>query len=239
MINEKTLGLFLWGVVAYAIVLLIYFTFLVFKHDANFVSAFGSILSGIATFYAAFIAIYLYNDWRKPAKFELKKEMLKDIQGILREKYSVIDFLNNEIIRRYQNQELYNRNPINKDYYPDFNIAFLASKLLFRFEEYSNLNNDNDFKLKYKNFIELLRSYHFHFPYILSINEEKNESIINYRCDIEYLDKKAFYTHYENNKQKQPDLSDATTKDIIYMLFDSYQELTSKILELLDPEKHN
>ncbi|WP_312058100.1 hypothetical protein [Acinetobacter courvalinii] len=63
--REFFLAVLLWTVVSYAISLLIYCTMknlIGFKPD--FISAFGSILGAIATFFAALVAIYIFNGWR-------------------------------------------------------------------------------------------------------------------------------------------------------------------------------
>ncbi|MCW8039808.1 SoxR reducing system RseC family protein [Acinetobacter entericus] len=206
--------------------------------DIGKISAFGSVLGGVGAFFAGFVAIYLFNDWRKPAKFELEKKIIYEIQEILREKYSILNFLNNEILRRCNNPELFDQMPISKDYYPDFNIAFVASELVFRFEEYSKFNDDNELKLNYLNFVELLKSYHYYFPEILSENEDGNSNVINYKCNIEFINKNAFYFKYPDINQKQPEQLSAEVSSIIHMLYDSYQQLTSKLLELLNPESH-
>lgn len=235
--NEKVSVVTLLLLVAYAVALLTYSTFDIFldKSDED-ISAFGSILSAIATFAASFVAVYLFNDWRKPAKFELEKKILYEIQEILREKYSVLLFLNDEILRRYKNPELFNETPISKDYYPDFNIAFVASELLLRFDEYSNFNDDNKLKLQYLNFLELLKSYHYYFPEILSANDDGNNNVINYKCNIEFINKNGFYNEYQDTNQKYPKQSSAKVGAVILKLNVSYQDLTSKLLKLLDPE---
>lgn len=65
------LALLLWGVVAYAIALLIYCTIKdVFHSSVENISAFGSILGGCGAFFAAFVAIYLFNDWRENEDFK-------------------------------------------------------------------------------------------------------------------------------------------------------------------------
>lgn len=55
----------LWSVVAYAIALLTYCTMNNFlKSSADDISAFGSILGACGAFLAAFVATYLFNDWK-------------------------------------------------------------------------------------------------------------------------------------------------------------------------------
>ncbi|ENX63609.1 hypothetical protein F885_00351 [Acinetobacter higginsii] len=56
----------LWGVVIYAVALLTYCTMKnVFSASADFISAFGSILGACGALFAAFVAAYLFNDWRE------------------------------------------------------------------------------------------------------------------------------------------------------------------------------
>ncbi|WP_262467673.1 hypothetical protein [Acinetobacter pittii] len=64
--KETLLSVLLCGVVIYAIALLIYCTFKnLFGASADFISAFGSILGACAAIFAAFVAAYLFNDWRE------------------------------------------------------------------------------------------------------------------------------------------------------------------------------
>ncbi|WP_155120878.1 hypothetical protein [Acinetobacter calcoaceticus] len=60
----------LWGVVAYAIALLTYCTMNNFLNSsADDISAFGSILGACGAFFAAFVATYLFNDWKVQETF--------------------------------------------------------------------------------------------------------------------------------------------------------------------------
>lgn len=69
--NLNFLALLLWGVVAYAIGLLIYCSMkYVFNTSGENISAFGSILGGCGAFFAAFVAVYLFNDWRETEDFK-------------------------------------------------------------------------------------------------------------------------------------------------------------------------
>lgn len=59
-------SILLWGIVTYAIALLTYCTLRAYICDnKDFISSFGSIIGGIGTFFAAFIAAYLFNDWKE------------------------------------------------------------------------------------------------------------------------------------------------------------------------------
>ncbi|HFG6923723.1 hypothetical protein NQ659_09215 [Acinetobacter baumannii] len=73
--NRRKLNLsvvLLWGVVAYAIALLTYCTMNKFlKSSADDISAFGSILGACGAFFAAFVATYLFNDWKDQKKYEI------------------------------------------------------------------------------------------------------------------------------------------------------------------------
>lgn len=61
----------LWSVVAYAIALLTYCTMNNFLHSsADDISAFGSILGACGAFFAAFVATYLFNDWKEQQKHQ-------------------------------------------------------------------------------------------------------------------------------------------------------------------------
>lgn len=73
--KDKLQSLILWGVVSYALAILIYFTLKVFGHTAEFISAFGSILAATAAFFAAYVAIALFNNWRDQHNKTVEKEM--------------------------------------------------------------------------------------------------------------------------------------------------------------------
>ena len=70
----------LWGVVAYAIALLSFCTMKnIYGTTADYISAFGSYLGAIGAFFAAFVAVYLFSDWKVQALHEIKKEHLGKI----------------------------------------------------------------------------------------------------------------------------------------------------------------
>ncbi|NYB19684.1 MAG: hypothetical protein HYH09_18115, partial [Acinetobacter baumannii] len=59
MDKEDKQSLLLWGVVAYSVALLLYCSLKTLNGaDAEYISAFGSILSAIATIFASIIAVY-------------------------------------------------------------------------------------------------------------------------------------------------------------------------------------
>lgn len=70
----------LWGIVAYAIALLSFCTIKnIYGTTADYISAFGSYLGAIGAFFAAFVAVYLFSDWKVQALHEIKKEHLGKI----------------------------------------------------------------------------------------------------------------------------------------------------------------
>ncbi|WP_394661555.1 hypothetical protein [uncultured Acinetobacter sp.] len=54
------------------------------------ISAFGSILSGIGTFFAAYAAIYIFNGWKVQANFDLKKEHVNQLSILLSMAYDEV-----------------------------------------------------------------------------------------------------------------------------------------------------
>lgn len=80
MKKETFLSILLWGIVAYSVAVLSYFTLkIMFKHDSSFISAFGAILSASGTFFAAYIATKLYNNWRDEKRYDLESKYLASI----------------------------------------------------------------------------------------------------------------------------------------------------------------
>lgn len=79
MKKEKYIVSLLWGIVAYAVAILAYFTLKAFNHSADFISAFGSILSATATMFAAYVAIHLYTDWREQHNKLLENNFIMNI----------------------------------------------------------------------------------------------------------------------------------------------------------------
>lgn len=73
--NEIFLVVLLWSVVVYAVALLTFCTKkYVFEDGAEFISAFGTYLGAIGTFFAACVAAYLFTDWKDQARYESNKE---------------------------------------------------------------------------------------------------------------------------------------------------------------------
>jgi hypothetical protein len=84
----------LWGVVAFAIALLTYCTMNNFLNSsADNISAFGSILGACGAFFAAFVATYLFNDWKEQQRYQNTLQFGLDVYSnfkILDDKFTQI-----------------------------------------------------------------------------------------------------------------------------------------------------
>ncbi|WP_267581519.1 hypothetical protein [Acinetobacter pittii] len=86
MNKEDKQSLLLWGIVAYTVALLLYCTLkTLIGAGAELISAFGSILSAIATIYATFIAIKLYANWRDPHQASFYVNECKNVLDIYKQ----------------------------------------------------------------------------------------------------------------------------------------------------------
>lgn len=98
MKKEKLLTVGLWLIVAYAVGLLTFCThyFVLNKSDA-YISAFGSILSAVATFSASFIAVYLFNDWKIQHNKQVQNQISLTVYDSFLSLNSKINELANEL----------------------------------------------------------------------------------------------------------------------------------------------
>lgn len=202
MKKEKTLELLLWGVVAYAAAVLIFYTLRAFDHGADFISAFGSILSAAATFFAAYVAIALFNDWKKPQRY-LNKKQYADNLKILVKDYSAS-------FRPYINALSDIRLEVNETTLDDFNKT---SDVLFR-----NLDNlillfreaDIHFKDNLEPFREMeiyLKDFRYAFTNVLPLNiEDTKRGFMEGKYLKEVQNLSNLYTqlmlNYQNNVLK-------------------------------------
>ncbi|PJG65308.1 hypothetical protein CVD09_16990, partial [Acinetobacter seifertii] len=86
MDKEDKQSLLLWGIVAYSVALLLYCTSkTLIGADADSISAFGSVLSAIATIYATYVAIKLYAHWTDPHKASFYVNECKNILDIYKQ----------------------------------------------------------------------------------------------------------------------------------------------------------
>ncbi len=103
----------LWGVVAYAIALLSYCTMNNFLNSsADDISAFGSILGACGAFFAAFVATYLFNDWKEQQRYQNTLQFGLDVYSnfkVLDEKFTLV---RNELIlvqNQYESEVVSNK----------------------------------------------------------------------------------------------------------------------------------
>ncbi|EMY6268291.1 TPA: hypothetical protein JI044_11565 [Acinetobacter baumannii] len=91
MDKEDKQSLLLWGVVAYSVALLLYCSLKTLNGaDAEYISAFGSILSAIATIFASIIAVYIYYGWKKQHNKSIIANEAKDAFTRIHKERSII-----------------------------------------------------------------------------------------------------------------------------------------------------
>lgn len=131
--------------------------------DTNKISAFGSILGGVGTIFAGFIAIYLFNDWRVQEneifKRDLAHTIYNDMGGLLsmllskNEKYD-IDDLQFQFQKINTNLLLYSKKEESiKDFIRDFGVIY--TKQIGIYENHKN----NNTSLKTKDLMDFLSKY--------------------------------------------------------------------------------
>ncbi|ENX22482.1 hypothetical protein F892_01724 [Acinetobacter vivianii] len=192
-------AILLWGIVIYAIALLIYCTLRNYSADSkDFISDFGSIIGGVGTFFAAFVAAYLFNDWRTEKSYDLHKEYLQDFSQNLSKINSIISESNWWFIHFYQK---YNETD------EDGNLKKSVSLRKIIVHDYrevqkiiNNLENCNEFfelYYQYENLIDMYNKYIYIFSQLCFINEEV-ETLYNNFSKSEDSDQSVFITYYIN-----------------------------------------
>lgn len=79
-IFKKTSFWILTCAIAYTIGMLLFWTIdILSRGDANKISAFGSVLSAIGTFFAAFIALHVFNGWKITEDHKTKNEHINNV----------------------------------------------------------------------------------------------------------------------------------------------------------------
>ncbi|MDH2476228.1 hypothetical protein QDR68_00980 [Acinetobacter baumannii] len=197
----------LWGMVAYAVALLTYYSLKIFfSTSADFISAFGSILGACAAFFAAFVAAYLFNDWKEQhnkqvtntlalqaydefSKFEKNTlelaTYISDLEILIGSYECELDY---EALRK-DNGLIYIQNVVNKK--AELNINFLS--LISKLRTYLHVKD------QYINFDERQSFYHSKFVSInnyeldsTTLRHDLNEwesNLIGYRDLIQILTK--------------------------------------------------
>ncbi|MDC5398345.1 hypothetical protein NRA60_13395 [Acinetobacter baumannii] len=124
-------SLLLWGVVAYSVALLLYCSLKVLSgSDANYISAFGSILSALATIFASFVAIYIFNGWKNQHNKSIIADEAKATFNRIHKERNIIHEL------KFLLEDLQGLNSTNL---PDFKALFLGK--LNDLEDIHNSNN--------------------------------------------------------------------------------------------------
>lgn len=216
--KENIKVLLLYGLVAYAIALLFYCSFKAFGDlDADNISAFGSILSATGTFYAAYVAIHLFNDWRDQAGFELKKEHANQLMQLLSISYDELHkiseiMMNLERIRTHEvldeKYSIFQANELRDDFYKNQ----LPAKMLDR------LNKKNvDIFLSFS-------KYQTHFIFLVeSFNAMQKTYTIYLNAQITTMNnaQKAIYQNNNNRDIYQSTLNTKTRekKSLEYQVF--------------------
>lgn len=194
--NRRKLNLsvvLLWGVVAYAIALLTYCTMNKFlKSSADDISAFGSILGACGAFFAAFVATYLFNDWREQQRYQNTFQFGLDVYT----NFKVLD----EIFTQIKNELL-----LVQTQYESEVVSNKTNALFFFLDKSNEVSKKN---------LELLFAFNkFHESYvnylIVTDQENKLDETLPYTSDSIY----KFYTalgqiKFESDSQKRKNLID-------------------------------
>lgn len=195
-------AILLWGLVIYAIALLTYCTMRGYVADnKDFISDFGSIIGGIGTFFAAFIAAYLFNDWRTEKSYDLHKEYLQDFNHNLYKIHSISATSNWWFVHFY-NQ--YNQVDEEGDLQPSISIRKISVHDYSEVQKItSSINNSlGFFELydSYSNLIEIYNKYIHIFSQLCFVNEEI-EKIYNDSLMKGSSQQSVFLTFYAEDHQ--------------------------------------
>lgn len=201
MDKQKLISIVLWGIVAYAVALLVFWTLKIFNLNAENISALGSLLSASATFFAAFVAIKLFNDWRDPANYSTTKEQVLEALGVLSQVRYQLSFMldhlhtlkrTNEFLIINEDILNYNKNDIHQKFFDIVkNIKFLKNKLLF--EEFGKINHH--FIHSENFYLSCIKEYQTYYDYFVSLNELKDKEIFV----APYRSYRSYYLEVNNN----------------------------------------
>lgn len=183
MDKQKIIDIALWAIVAYAVTLLIYWTLKIFNQNAENISALGSLLSASATFFAAYVAVKLFNDWRDPANYATTKEQVLEALGVLSQvRYQLSFMLDNLYTLKKTNEFLvlneeilnYSKNDIDQKFFEIVkNIKFLEDKPLF--EEFGKINHH--FMHSENFYISCIKEYKNYYDYLAELEILKGKEI--------------------------------------------------------------
>lgn len=178
------------AIVLYSTSMLVYGTIRIFIGERiDAISAFGSVLGGLGTFYAAFMAFYIYKGWKVQANFELKKEHVNHLSTLLSmgydETHKISEILLNlakigthEVLaEKYFN---FSANDLRSEFYK----TQINAKMLDRLNE------------KDKDIFIYFAKYQTHFTYLVeNFNNIHNKYKIYYQNKLDSMDSlaKLFY----------------------------------------------
>ena len=162
----------------------------------------GSIFGGITTLAAAYIAYYLYDDWRKPHNLSIetehKKEILKIIRKIIPIEHKYDRLISNHFIYRDQPDRTIpielNQHELNEFVNNINELLGLLNELYFITKD----ENINNFTSKYFNYAQL---YHFILSRSESLYKSENKAdLVNFlgtKLEFDYIDidSKKWNTH--------------------------------------------
>lgn len=120
--------------------------------DFNKISAFGSVLGGIGTCFAAFVALYFYNDWKEQHNAQIKYNYLNNTISILRsDLVSIAPILNKVIIagEKYQHEDIVSLVDFDLKIVHELYSSHKTADLLFK-EYYSVFKDDSTYLLYLK-----------------------------------------------------------------------------------------
>lgn len=180
------------------------------------ISAFGSILSGIGTFFAAFAAIYIFNGWKEQANFDLKKNHVNHLTEFLSKGYDELHKISEILINLH---DLPSCEVLCENY-----CTIKANDL--RIEFYNNIINAkmlDRLNSKNKEIFKYFAQYQNHFIHLVeNFNIIQNQYIIYYKNHISamsYIERINFKNQGSTTKymrRKPRSSSDITLKLLIF-----------------------
>lgn len=156
--KEKVLEFFLWGIVAYAVAILTYFTFKIFNYGEDSISAFGSVLSAVATFFAAYVAVMLFTNWKEQHNKTILAEEAKIIFKLLNEDILVFS---NHYTFVDRNLGVLINSDIGKQIYQSISpLLELRTERLVQLKQFANLANNSNIDNFVNEFNACMIKYH-------------------------------------------------------------------------------
>ncbi|MFV5660739.1 hypothetical protein VXR58_11080 [Acinetobacter pittii] len=90
--NELFLYILFLAINSYLFSLLVFVTCKeILRLDSNYISALGSIISAFATFFAAFVAVVLFREWKKQARYLESIKLINKIKSQLKLAFQIVN----------------------------------------------------------------------------------------------------------------------------------------------------